>query len=163
MNKKAVSISILLLVVSSLILSITSLSYFSIKNRDIKKTIGVSSEIDKLYLKESLLNFYLRDVFEKAVMESSISSDIETSKNVFIDNFRKELEKYKDKNGLYPMTELKQAESIGEESLELSEDKLVLRLNLELKEVYVKEYDENGVFIYDYEKEFEKVFNKTNQ
>lgn len=154
MNKKAVSISILLLVISSLILSITSLSYFSIKNRDIKKTIGVSNEIDKLYLKESLLSFYLDDVFEKTVKDFNYVN----GKQVFIDNFKKELEKYKDKNGLYPMTELKQAESISEENLELLNDKLVLRLKLELKEVYVKEYDESGIFIYSYEKEFEKVF-----
>ncbi|MEK6872987.1 MAG: hypothetical protein AABW90_03165 [Nanoarchaeota archaeon] len=150
MNKKAVSISILLLVISTLILSITSLSYLIIKNRDIKKTIVVSSEIDKLYLKESLLNFYLDDIFEKAVNEFNYVN----GKQIFIDNFRKELEKYKDKNGLYPMSELKQAESINEENLDLSEDKLVLRSRLELKEVYVNGGGDGGTFIYKYEKEF---------
>ena len=95
MNKKAVSISILLLVVSVLILSITSLSYLSIKNKDIKKTFGVSSEIDKLYLKESLLNFYLDDIFEKSARDFNYVN----GKRVFIDNFMRELENYKDKNG----------------------------------------------------------------
>lgn len=154
MNKKAVSISILLLVISSLILSITSLSYLSIKNKDVKRTIGVSGEIDKLYLKESLLNFYLEDIFEKAVKDFNYLN----GKRAFIDNFRKELERYKDKNGLYPINELKQVENISEENLELSENRLGLKLNLELKEVYVDNYDEGGVFTYNYEKDFEKVF-----
>ncbi len=153
MNKKAVSISILLLVVSVLILSITSLSYLSIKNKDIKKTFGVSSEIDKLYLKESLLNFYLDDIFEKSARDFNYVN----GKRVFIDNFMRELENYKDKNGNYPIEELKQAESISEERLELSENKLILNLKLELKEVYVNN-DESGVFTYNYEKRFEKVF-----
>lgn len=154
LNKKAVSISILLLVISALVISVIALTYFYTKNNDIRRVIRVSNKIDEIYVKESLLNFYLQDIFDKAVKGFDFSS----GKQGFVDSFKKELNNYKDENGSYPIEELKQVESIGEEDVELLEEKLVLKLNLEIKNSYVEESYEGGMFVYKYEKEFQKVF-----
>ncbi len=149
-NKKAVSIPILILVLSALVLITTSLFYFNIKARDIEKTVKIHSEIDKIYLKEALLNFYLEEIFDK-----SIGTD---NKQGFIENFKKELNNYKDKYGNYPIEELKQVENkIVEENIELNEDKLILKFDLELKQYYLSE-KQNIIFSYNYKKEFQKVF-----
>ncbi|MEK6830940.1 MAG: hypothetical protein AABX77_02830 [Nanoarchaeota archaeon] len=158
MNKKAISISILLLVISSLILSILSLAYFMTKNNDIKRTISFSNGIDEVYLKEDLLNFYLQDIFDKAVRDLEAILDSVDSGQAFINSFKKELNDYKDKNGNYPMKELQQAENqISEENVELTDNKLVLKLHLEIKKSYISG-EEGGTFTYNYEKQFEKVF-----
>ncbi len=154
MNKKAISIAIFVLVISSLLLSIISLTFFYIKNNKIDTTIKVFNEMDKVYFKELLTNFYLQDIFDKAVEGVEVGG----SKQVFIDNFNKELEDYKDKNERYPIQGL---EFIGKqvlpENIELSNEKLVLKLRLTITKSYVSK-DESGSFTYHYEKEFQKVF-----
>ena len=166
MNNKAVSLPILLLVITSLVLSIISLTYFIIKENNIHEIISVSSQLDQIYLKELLLNFYVQDVFDKSVVgiraASSTSKDVETAKIAFIDNFRKELVNYKDKNSRYPvdelaLVELKILEDNIIDSVELNEEKLIFRLPLTIRTGYTSAEDDISLS-YDYIKEFEKVF-----
>ena len=148
MNKKAVSFAIFLLVLSSIVLTSTTLTYFYLKNADIEKQIRVSSEIDKVYLKEQLINFYLKDIFDKS------SREFNGDKQIFINNLKKELESYKDKNNNYPIEELKAIEEqLLIDNIEILGNKLILSLNI----VIINEAD--NIFItYSYNKKFEKVF-----
>jgi len=158
MNKKAVSIPIAILVLTSLVLSIISLSFFLIKQENVKSIFRGANEIDEAYLKGQILNFYVQDIFDKSVV--AINSD--SGKQVFIDNFRNELIGYKDKNGRYPVNELAFVElKVLEEDIanrvEISGEKLIFRLDLKVRKAFVSKNDYVSVD-YSYVKEFEKVF-----
>ena len=66
--KKAVSISIMLLVISSLILTSISLMYFANKEKIIAE-IDAVQEINKAFLKKAIIDFYLDNVFEKTLKD----------------------------------------------------------------------------------------------
>jgi len=158
MNKKAVSLPILLLVITSLVLSIISLTYFIIKENNVHEIISISSQLDQIYLNELLLNFYVQDVFDNSVVGINPNS----GKQAFIDNFRGELVNYKDKNSRYPvdelaLVELKILEDNIIDSVELNEEKLIFRLPLTIRTGYTSAEDDISLS-YDYIKEFEKVF-----
>lgn len=151
MNKKAISISISLLVLSTLILSVLSLYYFYIKDKKISNFyIG---DINKIYEKQELLDFYLGDIFDK----SSKDFSFEQGKREFLNKFKKELDNYKDKNELYPLEALRQAEQVNENNIELNENKLILKLELKLNQAYASKTEYYSIN-YNYKKNFEKVF-----
>jgi len=132
MNKRAVSIPILILVLTAIGLSVLSLSYFIVKGNDINNVIKISNEIDEIYLKEQLLNFYLQDIFDKAAF--GFNGD----KKAFVDSFRRELLNYKDKNGLYSIgelafVELKIIEDDFIDDVQVIGNSLILRMDLSIK------------------------------
>jgi len=196
MNKKvwgtkAVSISIILLVLVSLMLGIVGLAFFYLQKGETERVIGIPGKMDNLYLKEMWLNFYLQDVFDKSVKDleesrykvtmdgkvnyypSSVTDEFlsrlisqganviglkEISKNEFINNYKIELNSYKDKNGDYSAEGLDEVEEqIVTGNIEITEEKLVLKLGLKLKESYIHE-DQLVFFDYNYKKEFSKAF-----
>jgi len=99
MNKKANSIPIIILLVCTLALSILSLSFFLVKQNDIKEVFRASVEIDKLNLEKLYLDFYLEDIFEKAVR----SYDSGNGERGLLESFRKELKSYLGSDGKYPV------------------------------------------------------------
>jgi len=158
MNKKAMSIPILLLLILTLVLIVTTLFYFNIKQKDVKDTILIPDEVDRVYVKGIQINYYLQDIFDNSVKDFKF----EDGKQVFIGNFKKELERYK-KDESFIMNELSQVENqIVEDNIELNEEKVVLNLYLEI--LGGKEIDGKKVINikYNYDKKFEKVFKLEN-
>lgn len=158
MNKKAVSPAIYIVTISSLLLSIGTLGYFLIEQGNMGNVIKISNEIDKVYLNELLLNFYLENIFDNSVSDFNVVQ----GKQVFIDNFLKELRGYKDKKGEYPTRELAIAEleflnGNVIDNVEIIGDRLFFRLELKLKNYHTSK-DNDLLLDYNYVKEFEKVF-----
>lgn len=158
MNKKAMSIPIVLLVILTLILIVTSLFYFNIKQKDVKETMMIPDEIDKVYIKQVQLNYYLDDIFDRSTKDFELGD----GKQAFIENYTKELSRYK-VNGNWIMDELGQVESqIVENNVELNETAIILKLSLEI--LGEKEIDGKEVINikYNYDRKFEKVFKLEN-
>ena len=149
LNKKAVSLSILLLTLSSLVLSGLSLFYFYSLNNEINEIIDLHTNIDKIYEKKDLVDFYVNDIFENCVKDFEITS----SEQAFLENFKNTLKNYKDENGNYFVEELQQLESVNEENIDINENTLTLHLTISIKEEWP---DIKTVYVY--EKRFEKVF-----
>ena len=99
-RKGAMQISIVLLVIATLILVITSIYFFNIREKNLTKSIVSGSDSEKVYVKQEIVDFYLR----------RITSRTNTNGNVVM-NFQNELYRYKDRNGNYPIIYLKQVES----------------------------------------------------
>lgn len=145
-GKKAVSISILYLVISAFVLSLMALTIFYFNDKKIADIMRVPDSIDLIYIKQRQLDYNLQEVFENAVKDF----EYEDGKIDFIDRFKKELGKYKDKE--FRLIEAK----VSEENIELTEEKLVfnLRLELELKDFF---YDEFIDVKFPYSKNFIKL------
>jgi len=156
MNKKAISVPILLLALSCAFLTLSSLAYFIIIDSNTGEIIRVSQEIDNVYLEEILLNFYVQDIFDKAVV--GFNGD----KQAFLDNFRRELLKIKNKNGLYPVDSLAlldlrfQNEDLAS-NVEVTANSITFRPELIIKQGYSSEDDDISI-TYTYVKEFAKGF-----
>jgi len=156
MNKKGVSIPILLLVISCLIITAISLTYFIIKDRDIDEGNRISTEIDVVYLEQMLLNFYLQDVFDKSLI------GFNGNKQDFLNSFRIELLKYKDKEGKYPIDslalfELKMLNEDYSDRVLIRDNEIVFTLDLQVKRGHTVR-DSKLFMTYNYIKEFGKVF-----
>jgi len=159
-NKKAgMSIPIVVLVIFTLVLTLVTLAYFSTRDETDKKTLIVPGIIDGVYLEEAQLNYLLEDIFNKA----SKDLKFEDGKEVFINNFKKELERYKSEGEGYSIEGLEQVhkqindEILMGEGLELNEEKITLKLGIELFAGNINEKEDIKIN-YKYEKEFEKVF-----
>jgi hypothetical protein len=148
MNKKAVSLSVVLLVLSCFVLISLSLTFFVIKEKDALGKIGISSDIDEIYVRQALLNFYVQDIFDRA------SEDflIEEGASRFVSNFKEELGGYRDGGGNYPIGELGELENVDESMVELLEDRLILRVDLNAKSRL-----EHMDIDYSYQKEFVRI------
>ncbi|MFA5173961.1 MAG: hypothetical protein WC438_02145 [Candidatus Pacearchaeota archaeon] len=75
-NKKAMSLSVVLLVIMTLILVIISLVYFEIRDEKLNQQIKLGN-LDRVYAKEQEINFYLNEIMSS-------------------DNFQREFVKYRD-------------------------------------------------------------------
>ena len=159
-NKKAgMSIPIVVLVLFTLVLVIVSLFHFSVRDKNNKQTLMIPSAIDELYTEEARLNFHLQNIFDKACENFQQGQ----GKEVFIENFKKELGFFKDKTDKYMMQGLEQVEqqllnqTIIEKNLILDSKKLVLTLQINLLKSKIRE-KQDLILNYRYEKTFEKVF-----
>ena len=151
-DKRAMSISIVLLVIMVFVIIGICLVYFILNERATGATIHIPDRIESLYARENYLNFYLQDIFEK----SSKDFRYEEGASSFIEKFKNNLNDYKDKNGSYLIGGLYQVEMQinNESSVELTKDKLMLTLNLILEDK-----SEEGISVkYSYKKVFEKNF-----
>ena len=155
MNRKAVSMVILFLVVVTIVLCVLSLYYMLIEERKIDKTFQNSDFIDKVYFKKMQLDYALQSIFDVAVLGFKFSD----GKNVFIGRFKEELINYQLDDGGYVIEGLEVVEGqLVEENIELSEKKLVLNLNLSVENQEVG-LDYRFVSVdYSYESNLQKVF-----
>lgn len=154
MGKKAVSMVILFLVVATIVLCVLSLYYMLTEERKIDKTFQSSDFIDKAYFNRIQLDYILEGIFEGVIEEGCYSQ----GKDVFIGCFRKELENYKLEDGSYLVEGLNSVEGqLVEDNIVLTEEKLVLSLDLNVKAQDVEDYRFVKVD-YDYEIQLEKVF-----
>ncbi len=157
-NKKAVSLSILILILACVSLSLWSLVYFGVKEGGFRARIYIHTDVDEVYVKEVLIDFYIQDVFDKAVEDLKF----ENGKEIFIKKFKEKLNELKDKKGKYPIDDLKKIEEqINQEDFEskidFNEEKLVLSLDIVVKNDNPDERVGAEV-TYSYKKDFEKVF-----
>lgn len=150
-NKRAMSISIVLLVIMVFVIVGVCLFYFIINERQVGSTIHIPDKIDSLYTRENYLNFYLEDIFEKSAKDFKNSDGA----SGFINKFKSNLNGYKDKAGSYVISDISQVEAqINENSVQFTDNKLILTLNLKLEDK-----NEEGITVkYSYLKVFEKNF-----
>jgi len=154
MGKRAVSMVILLLVVATIVLCVLSLYYMLIEERKIDKTFQGGDFIDKAYFKRVQLDYALEGIFDEAVDGFKFSD----GKDVFIGKFRDELGGCRLGDGSYVVDGLEGVEKqLIDENIELTEEKLVLSLDLNVKAQEVEDYKFVSVD-YNYEIQLEKVF-----
>lgn len=156
-NKRAsTSISILLLVMLTLVLTISALIIFYINSGKINSRIGESiTELDKLLLKEHLLNFYI----ENAVEESAFlkEKDNNARKKEFINNLIKQFENYKI-DEKYVLEDLdKIIPQIAESNVVIDSAKGTIGISLA---IWITESRDKDIYMeYAYKKVFESKIN----
>ena len=125
-NKKA-DVAITLLVVMTLVVAGAALFIFITSPADEENIkINTYKYLDGINEEATRINLIVQDIVEKS------ASGISTEKE-FIDNFKKELNKYKDKQGSYVVPELEQVEEqVKEENIELDKDNGKISLELEI-------------------------------
>lgn len=128
LSNKAMSLSIVLLVLLSVLLTTTALFYFIISENKLNNEFYGTSSVKDISLRENLINYNI------AQMVSYSSRNI-NSKGEFINNFNSLAEKYKKIGGFYvskedkerwPFLEDKNTESIAKLQEQLSEDDIEL-------------------------------------
>ena len=149
MGKRGVSLSILLLVISTFVLIGLSLTFFVIKEKDSLGKVEVFNDLDEVYARQELIDFYVQDIFDKASSDFIYDQGVE----FFIENFKRELLVYKDSVGNYPINELALIEEVDVGSVELNFESLVLIVELNVK-IRGANFDAD----YNYEKRFKKKF-----
>ncbi len=154
-NKKA-DVSITILVFMVVVLTGTALFIFASDTGKISAKITDARFLDEIYLKENEINFYINEIIEN-------SSHSETEEE-FIDNFKIQLERYKDKDGNFIMSELSQLESqITEDNIKFENNKIevefVIRLEDKLTVKEKKQEKEVLSVVYIYSKKFERIRN----
>lgn len=146
MKKQGMSIAITILVIATLVISTLALFTFIIRQDSIKEQIYITGFLENIYSKEEQINFYINDMVDNAVSASGKNVEL------FMQEFKKQLDNYKNKEGKFFVEELSQLESqIREENIEINEDKLLIEF-----EVTIQEEEEIFSASYTYEKKFEK-------
>ena len=117
LNKKSKkgtsSIAIVLLVILTLILTITALFYFNVKEKEFNKQINSARLLKDLSSQEELINFYIQDIVERAAKEVS-------SEKEFVDKLNKEISNYKFSDGSFAILEFSQLEEqVTEQNVKL--------------------------------------------
>jgi hypothetical protein len=149
MYKKGSAIAVGLLVLATLVISVISLMYFVIEKNSVNEDVGIADDVDEVYARQLLLNFYVQDVFDKASKNFQVEEGVEG----FLGKFSVALNEYKDSEENYPIKEMEVLEDVSGDEILLNEDRLVLELDLRV-ESRLESMDIN----YDYNKEFVKVF-----
>jgi hypothetical protein len=147
-NKKA-NIAIVLLVLMTLVLAGATLFIFSINQGKIETKIQDYSFLNKIYLKENQMDFYINNILREVIK----TFDVNEGKDKFIEKFKIELGKYKQEDGKYIIEEL---EKVNEQADALvfdnSNKKIILNLDIMLDE----KPNQNMNIVYAYKKTFEK-------
>ena len=154
-NKKAMSIAIVFLVLLSLTLMTTILFYLNAEKENTKEKIFLFNTMDQIHFDTNLINYYIQKIFDESTKDFK-STD---SKSKFITQFLNNLTRYKNLEGNYLIKEFEQIkEQIKEENIELTSEKLILKINIDLeKSVKIKNKEALNIK-YNYSKIFEKVF-----
>jgi len=147
-NKKA-SIATIVLVFMTVALAGVSLFIFITNTNKVGGNIVDSRILDGVYVKENAVNFYINEIMAKAIAKS----DFGYGKGDFIDNFKKELEKYK-LNEDFVVEELEQlGDQINDENVRVLDNKVYLNVKIE-----IKLNPDKFKIAYVYEKEFVRSF-----
>ena len=143
LNKKASTpIGVGLLVALAIVLVFFSLYSFNIKNKDIQEKINYPNSLDKVYVQEELVNFYANEILDNSILKG---------KDNLNEKVKKELVRYKDKEGKYPVGELKQLEE-QTDKVSIEGGKVYWRLNMTLQ------YSEENLKVaYNYNDEIERT------
>lgn len=148
MNKKSMSISIMLLVVLTLVTVGVSLTYFVLSDKKINYSLKIPNQIDSVYSEEAYLNFYLKDLFKKASSDLKLNDE----KQVFIDKINENLKDYNDPYLIKNMGQI--TNQLKEENIEITKEKLIWKI-----EFVLEDKSQEAIEIkYNYKKEFEKKF-----
>ncbi len=154
LNRRGQAIAITLLVVLTLVLTVTSLYYFLSNDKVFNDNIDKVSAIDEVYLQESLINSQIQTIFDSATKTINKND----AKEVFIERFSKELDKYNEKTLGNVADQLR--EQLKESNIETNDQKLVFNVEIEISKskAEVKGGRELIKVNYKYKKSFEKVF-----
>ena len=148
MNKKGMSLSIMLLTLLTLVLVVTTLFYFNVKRNKEHEKLLIPKVIDEVYVREAEINFYINDMIKKSITE-------DVSEGVFLNNFKIELNNSKDKQGNYIVSELEQLKGIDEEDVEIKDGKLFFEVSIKIEDKLIDDYEVISVS-YNFNKVFEK-------
>lgn len=162
-NKKAMSISIVLLVLATLVLTSFSLLTFYLRKDKIQEEIHTTRFLEDIYAKEEQINFYINEIMEKAVQATKESENFEED---FPINFLNELDKYKI-NNKFIMQELEQVQNQVNENPDIfvieenkEGEKTVKKVTAEfqiiIEDKVTVEDKELFSAVYTYKKTFEK-------
>jgi hypothetical protein len=147
-NKKA-DVAITLLVLMAVVLAGATLFVFNINQGKIETKIENYAFLNSVYLKENQMDFYINDILDEVIK----NFDINEGKDKFIEKFKIELEKYKQKGGNYTIKELKevneQADNLIFDSIK---KKIILNLDIRIDEKPIQDMN----IVYAYKKTFEK-------
>ena len=156
MNKKGLlSNPIIWLVLLEVCLILFTLFYFNSKHQQVERTIVLSNEVDGVYIQEAQLNFILQNILDSA----SLRVDSSYSKESFINEFKKELNRYKNLDGSYFIKGLNQVEDqLNSGNVDINDKKV----SLVLKFIIDNSGSNNNLKVtYSYVKKFEKYFNSS--
>jgi len=150
MNKKAMSISIVLLVALTLVLVIITLFYFVINEKGKSSILNIPTQIDSVYSDSDYFDFYFNNAFQKAA--DGIRP--EEGADVFIQKLKDEL----NKTLFFPAAgSYIEYNHINESSVEISNN--IIALNLDVDVINNKSLGSGELGIrYSYTKRFEKKF-----
>lgn len=146
-NKKGMELAIPFLVLMTIILVTSTLFVFNLNSKSVGTKIGDYGLLDDINIKEKQINFYINDVVENTISEIQKGKDVKTQ---FIENFNKELNKYK--NGeIFYVKELEQLQSqLNTDKIKIEDKKISIVFKIEIGE----EFPDKMTVIYSYEKEF---------
>jgi hypothetical protein len=152
-NKKGfMSVAVYFLVILTLVLVLFTIVSFVIRDKDIKEEVGIPRVIDEIYIEEALIKFHARNIFDVAV-ENMNNPD----RGIFVQRFREELERYKNKDGEYYISNLDVAE-IDESNVEVLGEKLILEIPIRISKIRENSEKESVDVFYSSSASFEKVF-----
>ena len=119
-NKKGMPIAILLFVISSLVLLMLALAVFNAKQENFDSSLESGKLIETAYVRAEVMKLYLRD----------ISANIDSTSDP-VEQFKKQLENYKDSRGQYISPYFMQLDKLADKEHIYIKDN-ILNVNLEL-------------------------------
>lgn len=147
-NKKA-NISIVLFVFMTLVLAGATLFIFNINKGKIETRIQDYGFLNSVYLKENQMDFYINNILDDVIK----NFDVNEGGEKFIENFKIELEKYKQADGSYIVKELEKVnEQINTLVFDSVNKRIIFNLDIRLDE----KPNESIEIAYAYKKTFEK-------
>ena len=100
-KRGVMSISVVVLVVATLLLVVSALFIFNIRQKERLDELHAYIDLDEAYEKSILIDFYLSEIMD------------EIGENATSEEFNLELDKYQNSSGHYPIPELSQAEDMN--------------------------------------------------
>ena len=147
-NNKRANIPITLLVLMTLVLTIAALYSFNVHINNVSAEVKDSRFLDYIYSKENEINFYINDMMEKSIVKSA------GDKSLFIDNFKKELLKYR-KNEILVPEELNQVEQqVNMDNIKIDNKEVSMNLSIKIE----RKFQDKFIISYLYNKRFSKNF-----
>lgn len=152
-NKKAMTVSVPILVLFTLLVVGLALFYFTTTKLSIDKKLDYSqSALSSFYEKEFWIDFYIQDAAEKAAKSVS-------SKTEFISRFKIILDYYKYPDNSLILTELDEIKNkLNEDSVEIIEadGKKLIKLNVDIN--FKEDFKDKQELIFSADYRYFKVF-----
>ncbi len=158
-DKKGMSMAIIVLVVLTLILVVLTLTYFITSKQINVETLKVSESIESTYRTARYLDYEMSIVFLRASQNFTYAE----GKSKFIEKFNEELNKYDDLKNKEIWSDIAKNQfyinfsSIDEGRVELTPEKLVMMMDINITNKTALSEGLLGVK-YNYRKIFEKKF-----